>query len=405
MTRPKILIALFRLPYPATDGTRYKILYNLTEGLKQQYDVEFFVVNIKKYNLSDVEYLEQHFGKVHLFHHSKIAYGLNAIPAFLNGLPLQAQAFHFNDAQRWLDAHINDYAAVYVHEIRMTEFFINYSDEHKQKFLIDFNDAISMNYKVGVQKMGFFKKFFYTWEGDRVSRYETVVLKNFKHFSIVSNKDRQYLIDRAGLMDDFQKGVLDFSVINHGAPMTEVTALLDQDKLFFLGSLDYEPNRDALEFFFKHVWDEVLRVMPHVELLVIGGGTIRHSWKLKKNVSFLGFVPSVFEAVKHCKALIAPIRFAGGTPSKIIEAMGYGIPVVTTIIGAEGITGARHDQNIVTLSENDSAQWVGVIEKIVTDEQYCRRIGSSGRTLVAESFSKQSAQAAFLKRFIEIVDK
>ena len=96
-----------------------------------------------------------------MFHHSKIAYGLNAIPAFLNGLPFQAQAFHFNDAQRWLDAHINDYAAVYVHEIRMTEFFINYSDEQKQKFLVDFNDAISMNYKVGVQKMGFFKKLFY----------------------------------------------------------------------------------------------------------------------------------------------------------------------------------------------------------------------------------------------------
>lgn len=400
MTRPKILIALFRLPYPATDGTRYKILYNLTEGLKQQYDIEFFVVNIKKYNAADVEYLEQHFGKVHLFHHSKIAYGLNAIPAFLNGLPLQAQAFHFSDAQQWLNAHINDYAAVYIHEIRMTEFFINYSDEHKQKFLVDFNDAISMNYAGGVKKMNFFKRLFYSWEGARVSRYETKVLKSFRRFSIVSHVDKKYLLEQAGMSSE----VVDFSVINHGAPMTEAPALLDEDKLFFLGSLDYEPNRDALDFFFEHVWDEVLSVMPHGELLVIGGGTIKDSWKSKKNVSFLGFVPSVFEAVTHCKALIAPIRFAGGTPSKIIEAMGYGIPVITTVNGAQGISGTQNLENIITLSESDNQAWARAIQKIMSDEQYCRQIGSGGRALVAESFSQESAQAAFRQRFESIIN-
>jgi glycosyltransferase involved in cell wall biosynthesis len=401
MTRPKILIALFRLPYPATDGTRYKILYNLAEGLKQQYDIEFFVVNIKKYNAADVEYLEKHFGKVHLFHHSKIAYGLNAIPAFLNGLPLQAQAFHFSDAQQWLDAHINDYAAVYVHEIRMTEFFINYSDAQKQKFIVDFNDAISMNYKAGVQKMNFVKRLFYSWEGKRVSYYETKVLKSFRHFSIVSHVDKKYLLEQAGMLNT----EVDFSVINHGAPMTETAALLDADKLFFLGSLDYEPNRDALEFFLENVWGEVSRVMPYVELLVIGGGRIKDSWKFKKNVSFLGFVPSVFEAVTHCKALIAPIRFAGGTPSKIIEAMGYGIPVLTTVNGAQGISGTQNLENIITLSESDSQAWVDAIQKIMSDDQYRKKIGINGRALVTQSFSQESAQTAFLNRFELIINK
>lgn len=399
MARPKLLIALFRLPYPATDGTRYKILYNVAEGLKSQYDIEFFVVNIKPFHPDDVTYLETHFGKVHLFHHSKIAYLLNAFPALSTGLPLQAQAFHFADAQRWLDAHIHEFAAVYIHEIRMTEFFINYSLEQKQKFLVDFNDAISMNYAGGVTKMNVAKKLFYSWEGGRVARYESQVLKNFHHFSVVSEVDKQYLLKQAGLGDTH----IDFSVINHGAPVSKNAALRDMEQIFFMGSLDYEPNRDALTFFLETIWESVLASNPHVELLVLGGGRIPDSLKQYPRVRFTGFVPSVFETVTHCKALVAPIRFAGGTPSKIIEAMGYGIPVITTPSGAAGISGVVADSNIIIVPESDTNAWVESINRLLTDQVVNDRIGAQARLLVLEHYSAQAAQERIRNRFNKLL--
>lgn len=401
MHKRKILIALFRLPYPATDGTRFKILHNLVSGLMKEYDVEFFVINIKSYQPSDIEYLEHHYGKVHVFHKSKLAYLFNAFPALINGLPLQAQAFHFSDAQQWLDAHIDDYDAVYVHEIRMTEFFIRYTDARKQKLLIDFNDAISMNYQAGVKKMSFLKKLFYTWEGKRVARYESEVLNQFKHFSIVSAVDRGYLINAPtyhGLKD------LDFSVVNHGAPIPETVAECDQDKLFFMGSLDYEPNRDAMQCFIETIWPKLIQVLPNVELIIIGGGTTPESYKQISRITFSGFVPDVFEVVRHCKALVAPIRFAGGTPSKIIEAMGYGIPVVTTPQGSAGISGIEPGRNVIAISEYEIDDWVKEISRLINDDEYRKSIAAAGRRLVEERYSKQAAEIVFLNRLTEVAN-
>ena len=401
MHKRKILIALFRLPYPATDGTRFKILHNLVSGLKKEFEVEFFVVNIKSYTQSDIEYLEQNYGKVHVFHKSKLAYLFNAFPALSNGLPLQAQAFHFKGAQQWLDAHIDNYDAVYVHEIRMTEFFINYSDAQKQKFLVDFNDAISMNYQAGVQKMNLLKKLFYTWEGNRVARYESRVLVAFKHFSIVSEVDKNYLLNAATYQGSKE---LDFSVVNHGAPITQEVATCDQDKIFFMGSLDYEPNRDAVRYLIETIWPKLSLKIPQLELVIIGGGTIPESYRNIPKVIFSGFVPNVFEVTRHCKALVAPIRFAGGTPSKIIEAMGYGIPVVTTPQGAAGISGIEPGKNVVTISEQDVDGWVEAIDRLMRDSQYCASVAHAGRVLVEQRYSQQAAEQVFCKRLKAVAD-
>lgn len=403
--KPKILIALFRLPYPATDGTRYKILHNLVSGLKKDFEVEFFVVHIKGYSQSDIEYIEREFGKVHLFYHSKIAYGLNGLRSFVTGLPMQTQAFHFGDAQEWLDAHIDEYAAVYVHEIRMTEFFINYSQKQKERFLVDFNDAISLNYETGLAHMSLPFRMFFKWEGARVARYETHVLKSFEHLSIVSERDRDYLIDKAGLGESFRTGALDFSVIHHGAPLTEKVASRSKRQLFFMGSLDYAPNRNALDWLIGTLWPTVVERMPSIELLVVGGGVMSSAWKNTPGVTFAGFVPNVFTAVESSQALIAPIAFAGGTPSKIIEAMGYGIPVVTTNEGAAGITGAVNGTHVITLPKYETEQWVSALVELLDNPELQKHLAESGKELVRAQYSKESAEAAFNARFTGIIKR
>jgi glycosyltransferase involved in cell wall biosynthesis len=256
-----------------------------------------------------------------------------------------------------------------------------------------------MNYAGGVTKMSVVKKLFYSWEGSRVARYESHVLKNFHHFSVVSEVDKQYLLKQAGLVDSN----VDFSVINHGAPISENAALRDAEKIFFIGSLDYEPNRDALSFFLKVMWEPVITSIPNVELLVLGGGHIPDSLKKYPQVRFTGFVPSVFETVTHCKALVAPIRFAGGTPSKIIEAMGYGIPVITTPSGAVGISGVVSDSNIFIVPESDTVAWVESIKQLFTNQGLSDRVSAQARALVREHYSAQAAQQRIKERFNEIL--
>jgi glycosyltransferase involved in cell wall biosynthesis len=114
-------------------------------------------------------------------------------------------------------------------------------------------------------------------------------------------------------------------------------------------------------------------------------------------------VPSVFETVTHCKALVAPIRFAGGTPSKIIEAMGYGIPVITTPSGAVGISGVVSDSNIFIVPESDTVAWVESIKQLFTNQGLSDRVSAQARALVREHYSAQAAQQRIKERFNEIL--
>ena len=185
--------------------------------------------------------------------------------------------------------------------------------------------------------------------------------------------------------------------------MSQEVALLDARKLFFIGSLDYRPNRDALLYFLNMAWAPLRQEIPELELLVVGGGSVPEKYRDLPGVYFLGFVPSVLEAVKHTRALIAPIRFGGGTPSKIIEAMGYGFPVITTPQGAGGISGAVVEENIVVVSGSDAASWVTSIKKILSDDAFRNQIAKNARMLIAEKYSADTAQNEFLKRFHNIV--
>ncbi len=401
MTKPKILIALFRLPYPTTDGTRYKILNNIAVGLNKDFDIEFFVVSIDTVRPEDIAHIEQYFGKVHLFHHSKTSFLINAIPAIFNGLPMQARAFHFSDAQAWLDAHVDDYDAVYIHEIRMTELFIRYADVRKKKFLVDFNDAISMHYQAGVQKMNFLKKLFYSWEGERVAKYESKVLESFERFVIISEVDKHHLLSSPF----YRKSVMaHIDIVSYGAPIPDRIGSSDQQKIFFMGNLGYEPNRDALYYFLDNMWPMLHAQNQDLEFLVLGGGYVSEPYRQKPNVRFMGYVPDVFSAIESCSALVAPVRFAGGTPTKILESMGYGIPVVSTPAGIAGIAGAEHDVNVVALHESDHAGWVAAIEHILQDRAYHDRLAQNGRQLVIDHYSLQAAQERIREVFREMLN-
>lgn len=172
-----------------------------------------------------------------------------------------------------------------------------------------------------------------------------------------------------------------------------------------MGSLDYEPNRDGLTYFLETIWPKVRQHLPDLELIVVGGGHIPESFKKISRVSFLGFVPVVFDVIQHCKALIAPIRFAGGTPSKIVEVMGYGMAVITTPDGMAGIAGAVTGKNVVTVSENDIQGWVAMIERVITDNNFRNELGKNARILIEQEYSSTMAQEAFRNRFKEILDK
>jgi len=114
--------------------------------------------------------------------------------------------------------------------------------------------------------------------------------------------------------------------------------------LLFFGSLFYEPNRDGIEWLCREIWPSVAASYPgaHLDVVGLGGDRLAEVYS-SDTVTFHGFVDDLDPLISRAAALVVPLRIAGGTRIKILEAWAKGLPVVSTTIGAEGLETRQGD--------------------------------------------------------------
>lgn len=106
------------------------------------------------------------------------------------------------------------------------------------------------------------------------------------------------------------------------------------------GGVD-SPNADGLRWFVREVLPEIRRECPTARLFVTGDCPRPLRDECGAGVSFLGILPSPAWLYERVRLAIAPLRFGSGVKYKTVEAIQYGVPVVATSVGAEGVNAAR----------------------------------------------------------------
>lgn len=150
------------------------------------------------------------------------------------------------------------------------------------------------------------------------------------------------------------------------------------DRLVFLGGSDHFPNLDAIDWFLNNCWNELLEQNPMLELNVIGQWKSRISKGYKehfKNVHFKGFVENLQNELQN-SIMITPIRIGSGVRMKILEAMNYGSPLVTTSVGCEGI-GLDNDKDCFIA--DDSKSFIDAILKLSRNNILCNEFRRSAK--------------------------
>jgi glycosyltransferase involved in cell wall biosynthesis len=406
MSKSKILIALSRFPYPTIDGTRYKILHNVCDGLEPSFDIEFFIVTFNKISQDHIDYLEKEYGKVHLFRISFVQFLLQSVRSLVCDIPFQTAGFYNCSAQKFIRNHIHDYDAVYVHTIRMAEYFRKLPHTDYQKILIEFNDAISLNYTEAKKRAAFPMNVVYATEEHRVIRYEQTLLKTFDHFNVISPYDKEYLVK--SLPENIKRRI-NFTCIPHGIADNQIIKkeYHASDKVYFIGQLDYVPNRDSIYFFLDIIWPVLKKDIPNSECVIIGKGDMKKydRYVNSPGVTFTGFVSDAYAIIKDCACLVAPIRFGAGMPSKIIEAMAYGIPVVTTPVGVRGIAGLVYGENSFIIGEHDIKKWIEIIKILMNSPDRAQQLGLSAQVLIHEQYTCSQVQKRWENICKEIIEK
>jgi glycosyltransferase involved in cell wall biosynthesis len=121
--------------------------------------------------------------------------------------------------------------------------------------------------------------------------------------------------------------------------MIEVEEYHFTGKLSFLASAANSPNREGLGWFLENCWEHILERIENIKLQVIGEWPRKYSKSIQKqyrNVEFLGYVDDLQSALAG-SIMIVPLLSGSGMRIKIMDAVNYGCPIVTTSVGVEGL--------------------------------------------------------------------
>lgn len=129
--------------------------------------------------------------------------------------------------------------------------------------------------------------------------------------------------------------------------------------ILFCGSLWSVPNAEGLHWFCKEIWPLVLKEIPGLKLLVVGIGDLPQKYAetyVTPSAKFAGAVNDVKPWYNNAAVSVVPLLTGSGTRLKILEAMGLGVPVISTTIGAEGIDYTEGKEIIIADDEKEFAE-------------------------------------------------
>jgi len=186
------------------------------------------------------------------------------------------------------------------------------------------------------------RKLVFKLEAAKMKRYETGVLRRFHHVIAVSEKDRELM---SPMVDPSR-----ITVVPTGVDLQQYRPVVGRQPVkplvVFTGSMDWEANIDAVEYFCREAWPLVRAAVPEARFRIVGRTPHPRVQRLAcDSVEVTGTVATVAEHLGAAAVVVVPLRIGGGTRLKIFEAMAMGKAVVSTSIGAEGLN-VHHGSDI-----------------------------------------------------------
>jgi GT2 family glycosyltransferase/glycosyltransferase involved in cell wall biosynthesis len=234
----------------------------------------------------------------------------------------------------------------------------------------------------------------------RALRYELGVLGDFDQVQVCTPANRDYLLSfcpelrqrmRAGLRAGIDTRRYEFRPRGR-EPMT----------MLFLGSWRHDPNRVAVDWFVRHVLPLILAEEPGAKLVIAGSDPPpEHTYAdHAAHMRMLGYVEDVREALGRYAVFVCPILSGSGVRVKLLEAFAAGIPVVSTVVGAEGL--AAKDGELCALAD-DPAGFASRVVRLLRGPEEAAAMAERARREVEAEWDMGSLTGRLVEGYRELV--
>jgi len=245
-----------------------------------------------------------------------------------------------------------------------------------------------------------FKRWLYQREARVLARYEVETYDRFDHVVFVTGVDQEEILQRTLRTER--------TVPSRPHPTTSVIPIcvdIDDKPLVarrdhplavtHLGTMFWPPNVEGVLWFAREVFPRVLAEVPEARFVIVGKDPPQEVQDLMlqvRNVQVTGYVPDPEPYLAETAVFIVPLRAGGGMRVKIVDAWSWGLPIVSTRIGAEGIE-VEEGENI--LIGDTPAALADAVVRILREPALGERLRAQGRTWVEAHYHWRNVYPAW----------
>lgn len=159
----------------------------------------------------------------------------------------------------------------------------------------------------------------------------------------------------------------------------------ERQDICFLGGYRHQPNIDAVQYFVRDIFPLLKRRLPGIRFIIAGANPTSDVLALaSSDVVVTGQVEDLRDVFDVSRVFVCPLRVGAGAKGKVMSALSYGIPIVSTPIGVEG-AGLEQDKHV--LVSETAEDMVRDIVRLYEDEALWKFLSENGQILMREEFS------------------
>jgi sugar transferase (PEP-CTERM/EpsH1 system associated) len=377
----KILFLAHRIPYPPDKGEKIRAYHEL-KFLGARHSVDLFCFADSYEETRQQEALKRFCRHIYVETRTHMNVVTGAARSFLRGEPLSCGCFFSSKFQSEIRRAFarDSYDVILVFCSSMAQ---HIPHPLPAPMVTDFVDIDSAKWAHYARRSRMPLSWLFAREARELARWEEKCARASSS-TIVATRQEAALF-RA-------KDVPPLDVIGNGVeiPSVRVAELPEeirslQPYVLFVGTMDYLPNVDAVEYFAKDVLPRVRERHPELKFVVAGRDPSRRVRKLAviPGVIITGTVPDVEIYLSGSRVVVAPFRIARGIQNKVLEALAAGRPVISTS-GPAAAIGARHGETL--LVADTSHEFASALLALLDDPELYARL-SDGVGFVRKNFS------------------
>ncbi len=391
----KILFITKLLPYPLDAGGKlktYKILKLLSlkheiylVSLVDNEDDQRYEIEIKKICKSIKTSV---FSIVNQNH--KIQLLLKLFVSILSLKPFTVYKYYSSEMNNYIRDFLknNSIDFIYIDHLTMTQYI---PSDYKGKLICDEHNISYIAFRSYLKnEKNPFLWFIYLLESIKMLFFEKKYLPKFDHIFSISEIDRRRIINIG-----VNPKKVAFLPIPFDNPYILNHSFKDNPILVFVGLLSWLPNESAIYWFIEEVLPIIRKNIPSISFIIAGKYGERIDSYLKRlndhHIKYVGYVKDLKPFYKKADVFVAPILMGGGVRIKILEGMSYGLPVVSTTLGAEGLDVKNRNELLIGDTPEEFAD---AIIEVITNKNLALKLSQNAYKFIKRNYNEAKSEKA-----------